>query len=382
MKPESIKSNRAGIARKTPEGYIAFFPKPLPTKIQFSTELISILSKADIALGELSGIGRVLPNPHLVVDPSIRKEAVLSSKIEGTLTEYDDLFGFQILGEDAKAPSDVKEVINYINALEYGISRLAELPMSNRLVKEIHSILMKDVRGNNSTPGEFRKTQNWIGPPGSTLNNATYVPPPVEEMKEALRNWEAQHHEDSDLPVVVRLAVLHAQFEMIHPFIDGNGRVGRLLIVFLLCHWGILPAPMLFLSAYFERNRSEYYSHLLAISHKGQWEEWILFFANGIREQAGKAIELCKALLQMHEKYISLISRKELTKATAALIELLFKNPYIDVGSLSAQVGVTFPTSLKAIQKLEEVGILREITKRKRSRIWEAHEIFALFEAD
>lgn len=382
MRAESVRSNRAGSARKTTEGYIAYFPKPLPPHIQFSPELISTLSKADIALGELAGIGRVLPNPHLVVDASIRKEAVLSSKIEGTLTQYDDLFGFQILGADSKAPSDVKEVVNYIDALEFGIQRLTVLPISLRLVREIHEILMRDVRGNATTPGEFRKSQNWIGPPGSTLNNATYVPPPVEEMKEALQNWELQHHAEAEFPVIVTLAILHAQFEMIHPFVDGNGRVGRLLIILLLCHWGILPAPMLFLSAFFERNRTEYYTHLLEISHEGKWEEWILFFALGVREQAGRAIKLCKRLLELHDRYTSLIPLKELTKATATLIELLFRNPYVDVGTLSAHCGVTFPTALKAIQKLEEVGILKEITNRKRSRIWEAHEIFALFEED
>jgi Fic family protein len=382
MNIEEITSDRAGYAEKTAHDYVAFFPAPLFPAVEFSAQLIEAISKADLAVGELAGIGRVLPDPNLLISASLKKEAVLSSKIEGTLTEYDDLFGFEILGNESKAPEDVKEVVNYIKAIEFAVERVDTLPMSLRLVREIHKLLMAGVRGEVATPGEFRKSQNWIGRAGSTLSNATFVPPPVEAMIEALKNWEAAHHEESSLPVIVKLAILHAQFEMIHPFIDGNGRVGRLLIVLLLTHWGILPAPILYLSAYFEKHRDGYYSGLLGVSHRGAWEEWILYFVKAIREQAVRATALCKALLELRDRYDKTIPAKQRTKTSVALLELLFKTPYIDVNTLKDHAGVGFPTAQRAIDLLVQLGILREITARKRSRVWEAKEIFALFASD
>ncbi len=382
MKIEEITSQRAGIAERTDHDYVAFFPAPLFPSIEFSSELIEAVSKADLAVGELAGIGRVLPDPNLLISASLKKEAVLSSKIEGTITEYDDLFGFEILGDGSKAPEDVKEVVNYIEATRFAVERFHTLPMSLRLVREIHKLLMAGVRGEIATPGDFRKSKNWIGRPGSTLANATYVAPSVEAMIEALKDWESAHHRESSLPVIVKLAILHAQFEMIHPFIDGNGRVGRLLIVLLLTHWGILPAPILYLSAYFEKHRDGYYAGLLGVSHRGDWEEWILYFVRAICEQAKRATALCKSLLEMRDRYEHSIPPKLRTKTVMSLLDLLFKNPYIDVNSLKDHAGVGFPTAQRAIDNLVNLGILREITARKRSRLWEAKEIYALLASD
>ena len=264
MNPDDFRSSAAGKVIMTRSGYHAFIPALLPPNIQYDQDLVLALSRADTALGELSGLGRQLPNPHLLINPYIRQEAVLSSRIEGTKAGLSDLWLDEVDGGIAdRDRTDIHEVMNYIRALEYGIQQLNELPLSKRLTRELHARLMQGVRGEQSTPGEFRRTQNWIGHPGSTLANAQYVPPPPEEMLVILDNWETFLHERESFPDLIQCAIMHEQFEAIHPFLDGNGRVGRLLITLFLIERGRLSQPLLYLSQYFEGRRQEYYSGLI-----------------------------------------------------------------------------------------------------------------------
>lgn len=268
MKPEDFENSSAGRCVKTTTGYWAFIPHPLPPVLGYDTSLIRLLSEAHRLLGELSGTGRLLANPYLLIAPYVRREAVSSSRIEGTQASLNDLFFFEASESEKPKVPDVREVKNYVRAMEYGIDRLKELPISIRLIGEIHRVLMEDVRGEHATPGEIRRSQNWVGPPGCSLQDATYVPPPVEEMKNALSDWEKYLHSDPDAPPLIQCALMHYQFEAIHPFLDGNGRVGRLLITFFLWEKGLLTQPLLYLSAFFDRFRDEYYSRLLAVSQK------------------------------------------------------------------------------------------------------------------
>jgi Fic family protein len=276
MDTAQFENSPSGRLVRAIDGYRAFVPNPLPPKLDWSDALVSLTSKADLALGTLSGLGENLPNPHLLIYPFVRKEAVLSSRIEGTLSSLSDLLLFE--ATRAEKQRDVKEVQNYVDAVEYGLKRLEELPLSLRLIRELHSILMRGVRGERATPGEFRQSQNWIGPPGCTLNDATFVPPPVPEMKDALDRLEKFLHADSQLPPLVELALIHYQFETIHPFLDGNGRIGRLLITLFLCQRGILKKPLLYLSAFFERHRRK----SLKVTYPGAQKAINALMAQGI----------------------------------------------------------------------------------------------------
>jgi Fic family protein len=278
MNPDDFRSPEAGRVIKTSSGYHAFIPASLPPDIQYDPNMVLALSRADTALCELSGLGRLLPNPHLLINPYMRREAVLSSRIEGTKADLSDLWLDEVEpGIQDRDVADIQEVRNYITALEYGIQRLNELPLSKRLTREIHARLMQGVRGEQSTPGEFRRTQNWIGAPGTTLANAQYVPPPPEEMQTALDNWEAFLHDREHFPDLIQCAVMHEQFEAIHPFLDGNGRVGRLLITLFLIERGRLSQPLLYLSQYFEARRQEYYNSLQRVRTEGDWLSWLMY---------------------------------------------------------------------------------------------------------
>lgn len=278
MNPADFKTSAGGKIVKTSQGFCAFVPKPLPPPITYDEQTVQLLSDADRALGRLAGIGQLLPNPHLLIAPYMRREAVLSSRIEGAQASLSDLLYFEAGDKDPPKSADVQEVLNYVRAMQFGLSRLEQLPLSLRLLKEIHEILMEGVRGENRNPGEFRESQNWIGPPGCNLNEASFVPPPRTEMLKALDSWEKFLHEDKSVPPLIQCALMHYQFEAIHPFLDGNGRVGRLLITFFLCERGHLPQPLLYLSAFFERYRDEYYRRLLDVSTSGNWIEWIRYF--------------------------------------------------------------------------------------------------------
>lgn len=378
MKPSDVKSSRAGSLKKNPNGFWSFVPQPLPPKLEFSPESIRLLAEAERNLGELAGIGRMLPNPYFLIRPAIHKEAVLSSRIEGTRSGLDDLFFFEAAPDDAPASQDVREVHNYVLALDFGLERLKSLPISQRLIREIHEKLMGGLRGGQANPGEFRWSQNWIGPPGCSLAEAAYVPPPVEEMQVCLGAWEKYLHEPSDLPDLVRIALMHSQFEMIHPFTDGNGRVGRLLISLLLAHWGLLPYPLLYLSAFFEKYRSDYYRHLLSVSMEGKWEEWLDYFLRGIREQSQDACRTGKLLLDLQSLYRDKVSAERVPKICHQVIEHLFANPVLTAPFVRDKWKVNFRTAKRTIDVLVSAKILREATGRRRNRTWVADGILAV----
>lgn len=369
--------------------YWSFIPNPLPPELVFDPELIRALSNADRALGELAGLGRTMPNSHLLIRPFIHREAVLSSRIEGTRADIVDLYAYEA-GQPARGrkgavvpESDVKEVHNYVVAMEYGIKRLKTLPVSLRLMRELHERLMKGVRGGHATPGEFRRTQNWIGPAGCTLTNATYVPPPVPEMQEALNALEKFIHAAEEYPPLVRVGMIHYQFESIHPFIDGNGRIGRLLISILLADGNLLPLPLLYLSAFFERHRQTYYDLLLAVSQRGAWREWLLFILTGVTEQAHDAIDRAKRLQDLQQEW-----RKRLQTSRRAsilllqLVDELFRTPILTVPSIQKTLKVTHRAANQMVERLIDLRILKLVPGKARNRQFEAKAILNILGAN
>ena len=375
-----FKNSPSGKLVQATGRYWAFVPTPLPPSLEWDDVLVSQISKADLALGTLSGIGETLPNPHLLIYPFIRREAVLSSRIEGTQSSLSDLLLFE--ATKVEKQRDVREVQNYVRAIEYGLKRLDELPLSLRLIRELHGILMERVRGEHATRGEFRQSQNWIGPPGCSLNEASFVPPPVPEMQDALDQLEKFLHADTDLPPLVQLALIHYQFETIHPFLDGNGRIGRLLITLFLCERGILTKPLLYLSAFFERHRREYYERLLQVSQKGAWGQWIQFFLQAVVNQSSDAVQRSRRLLDLHQDYHRTSLEKHLPPTAGQLIELILMRPVLNLRIAQELLGVTFPTAQKAIRVLEDEGILVEITGGKRNKTYAAEEILRILEED
>lgn len=373
MNKDEYRAPEAGRVIRVPEGFYAFVPAPLPPVIDFTAELVLALSRADAALSELSGVGRLLPNPHLLITPYLRREAVLSSRIEGTRADLRDI----LLNEAddnfvAEAPDDVLEVRNYVLALEYGLARLDSLPLSLRLVRELHGKLMRGVRGGDATPGEFRRSQNWIGHPGSTPANASYVPPPPAEMLACLDRWETFLHNRDELPDLVQCALMHEHFEAIHPFLDGNGRVGRLLITLFLVERERLSQPLLYLSEYIEANRQRYYECLYRIRTEGDWSSWLLYFLRGIAETATRARAHAARLMDLRETL-----RAEFAEIprSGALIDALFVNPYVTIRHAAAVMNVTVPTAGTTIAALEEKGLLNEMTGRARGRVFVATRI-------
>ncbi len=359
-------------------GYQAFVPNPLPPKLEWDNTVVSLISKADLALGTLSGLGDTLPNPHLLIYPFIRREAVLSSRIEGTQSSLSDLLLFEATRVEKQR--DVREVQNYVRAMEHGLKRLEELPLSLRLIRELHGILLEGVRGEQATPGDFRQSQNWIGPPGCTLHDATFVPPPVSEMMESLDRLEKFLHSDKELPHLVELALVHYQFEAIHPFLDGNGRIGRLLIMLFLCQRGILTKPLLYLSAFFEHHRQEYYARLLEVSQKGAWREWIAFFLHAVIEQSGDAVRRARQLLDLHRDYYQTSLEKHLPPTAGQLVELVFMKPVLNARVAQESLKISFPAAQKAINALVEQEILTEITGGKRNKAYAAKHILQILE--
>ena len=342
--------------------------------------MVKILSNADRALSELAGIARTLPNPNLFIGPFMRREAVLSSRIEGTQASLSDLLFFEAASSAEPEVPDVREVANYVNSLEYGLTRLETLPLSLRLIREVHERLLQGVRGEALTPGEFRRTQNWIGSPGCTLMDATYVPPPVEEMHEALNKFEKYLHSPSELPPLVRMALVHYHFEAIHPFLDGNGRVGRLLISLLLCAEDLLPKPMLYLSEYFVRHQAKYYHLLLSVSQTGDWLSWIQFFLEAVEAQAKDAISRSDSILELWSSYRNRMQEARASALLLSLVDELFSFPAISTGIASRLLDVTPRSAQLNIDKLVEAGILEEVTGKRRNRIYASREIIRIIE--
>jgi Fic family protein len=381
MQPSDFTPNAPGRLLRNPRGYWAFIPNPLPPTLDVDWELVNSISSADRALSELAGIARTLPNPHLLIGPFIRREAVLSSRIEGTQASFSDLLFFEASGiVDPRTP-DVREVANYVQALEYGLARMNELPLSLRLIREIHERLMAGVRGEHLTPGEFRRSQNWIGPPGCTLDNAVFVPPPEDEMKTALADLEVYWHTPSTLPPLVRLALIHYQFEAIHPFLDGNGRIGRLLMTLLLCVEGLLKEPLLYLSAYFDRYREHYYRHLLAVSHRNAWRDWLDFFLRGVADQARDAVQRSGQLLDLREDYRRRLPAISSSALLPRLMDELFAYPAITIAQVAERLGITPRAAGLNVEKLVKAGLLREITGQQRNRVFIAPDIVQIVEA-
>ncbi|MFL6202556.1 MAG: Fic family protein [Thermoanaerobaculia bacterium] len=376
MNRDDFRAPGAGSLVEAAGGYLAFVPAPLPPDLAYDADLVLALSRADAALSELSGLGRRLPNPHLLIAPYVRREAVLSSRIEGTKASLSDLLLDEV--EDERPPdADVKEVRQYVEALEYGIQRMRELPISLRLVCEIHERLMSGVRGGHATPGEFRRSQNWIGPPGSTPTTAPYVPPPPDRLMETLSNWELFLHERGRFPDLVQCALMHEQFEAIHPFLDGNGRLGRLLIPLFLIERGRLYQPVLYLSAYFEAHRHEYYDSLQRVRTEGDWEGWLRFFLAGVEETAREAVSQAGRITDLHENLRRRLRQKP---NAAALLDELFANPFITVSRAAGLLKVSYPTARQAVAFLQGEGLLEEISGRAWGRLYLARPILDVIE--
>ncbi|MGE0750683.1 MAG: Fic family protein [Variibacter sp.] len=371
----SDRSTRAGRYIRQPTGYRAFIPATLPPDpaVQMDSEMQHLLSEADRALGRLEGSIQTLPNPDLFVFMYARKEAVLSSQIEGTQASINDLLKAEAEVFDSSSPKDVDEVLNYVKAMNYGLGRLDELPLSIRLIKEIHSRLLEGVRGRSLQPGELRRSQNWIGPAGSTLLNAIFIPPPYQEAEAALGDLEKfLHVGDDHLPPLIKIGLAHAQFETIHPFLDGNGRVGRLLITFFLCQQGILTKPVLYLSYYFKQNRTEYYELLQRVRDKGDWEAWLKFFLRGVGSVAAQATQTARNIVALREEHRTLVMDRLGTSAANAirLLEHLYKRPNITVNQAKDLLGISYPNANNLIEKLCENKILYEITGQARNRLF------------
>ncbi len=376
--------NRAGHYVRQSAGYRAFIPAPLPPDppLDLGGELQALLSQADHALGRLDGAVLTLPNPDLFVFMYVRKEAVLSSQIEGTQSSLQDLLAAEAALLDPGVPRDVNEVANYVRAMQYGLERLAELPLSVRLIREIHAELMRGVRGGRLIPGELRSSQNWIGPSGCTLNEAAFVPPPPHEVPQALSELERFIHSDSPLPQLIRVGLAHAQFETIHPFLDGNGRIGRLLITFLLTERGLLSRPVLYLSHYFKRHRAAYYDRLQAVRDAGAWEDWLAFFLRGITEVSREAASTAQAILEMREDYRQRITER-LGRAAGnghRIMDRLFDHPIVTVATVRDWLDLTPPGANNLVRRLADIGLLREITGYARNRRFRFDPYLRLFE--
>jgi len=358
-----------------PNGYLAFIPADLPPSIEPSWELLGAEGEARAAVGELAGLAHNLPNPHLLITPFIRREAVLSSKIEGTQASVSDLMLFEAARREPSPDSDVVEVHNYIIALEYGLSRLDELPLSLRFIRDLHARLMAGVRGAHLTPGEFRKSQNWIGAPGSTLATASFVPPPVPEMLASLDALEKYLHAPSTWPPLMRIASIHYQFEAIHPFLDGNGRIGRLLITLLLCHERLLPTPLLYLSAYFERTRSTYYERLTEVSQQGAWEAWLLYVLHGMQEQARDAVRRAHRLLGLYEEYRLWARNSSSSALLVEMVEALIATPVFTVPQLARKTEKTPAAVRKQLDRLIARHIVTPWDTTGREHVFAAEEV-------
>jgi Fic family protein len=323
-----------------------------------------------------------LPNPDLFVFMYVRKEAVLSSQIEGTQSSLQDLLAAEANVFTDQQPKDVDEVVNYVSAMRHGLSKLSELPVSVRLIREIHEKLLAGVRGSHLTPGEIRKTQNWIGPANCTLNQATFVPPPPDMVAESLSKLEQFLHSSSDLPLLIRIGLAHAQFETIHPFLDGNGRVGRLLITFLLCEQRALQKPVLYLSYFFKQHRQEYYERLQAVRDTGNWEAWLEFFLRGIAEVSGQATETARKILVLREEHRSLVTQ-HLGRGAGnghRVLDSLFEHPITSVKNVLDMTKTSYPAANNLVNKLTELDILSEFTGQKRHRKFRYRRYIELFD--
>lgn len=361
--------------------YWAFVPNPLPPALSLDLPTANRLAEANRALGELNGIGQMLPNPHLLIGPFLRREAVASSRIEGTVTTLQQLLLFEANPSPQLPTPDDREVINYVHAMEHGLVRLDTLPVCLRLIRELHARLLRGVRGEVNKPGQFREIQNFIGR-RPHIAEAIYVPPPPAAMHPALHDFEGFLHQPNPIPFLIQLALIHYQFEAIHPFEDGNGRVGRLLIVLLLCERGYLERPLLYLSAYLEKCRGEYMDCLLRVSQQGAWADWIDFFLEGVAEQSRDAVRRTRQLLALWQDYRDRMQTARASALTLQLVDLLFAAPAVAAPYVQQQLGISQASARGIIDRLQRAGILHETTGQRRNRVYLAREIFTLLDAD
>ena len=373
MNPESFQESSSGRLLQVGKGekaYWSFIPNPLPPSLHLTSEMVCALSNADRALGELAGLGRTLP--ALLIDPFISREAVLSSRIEGTQANIIDLYAYKAGQKhlytglkSSSSESDAKEVNNYVRALEFGLQQQEKLPVCLRLIRELHAKLTEGVRGEKATPGEFRRSQNWIGLPGSTIKDAIFVPPPPPEMNEALDFFEKYLRNNNLFPPLIRLALIHYQFEAIHPFLDGNGRVGRLLLSILLANWNLLPIPLLYLSAFFEKHRKQYSELLLSVSKHGAWNDWVKFVLQGIEEQARDACVRAKNLQDIQKDWYQRLKKLNYSGLVFKLADTLFTDPFVTIPGAKKLLELkNYRTAKLCVEKLVKAGILTQAVRK------------------
>ena len=366
------RAGRLVVQQTGPDGFSAFIPNPLPPDppLEYDDEIKDLIEKANRALGRLDGATYMLPNPDLFLYMYVRKEAVLSTQIEGTQASLADLLEYEGDVEDDSSSDDIREVSNYVAAMSYGLERIQELPLSLRLIREIHARLLEGTRGSYKAPGEFRTSQNWIG--GTRPSNARFVPPSAQEVLPCMGALEKfLHDENNYTPALIKAGLAHAQFETIHPFLDGNGRVGRLLITFILCHDQVIEKPLLYLSLYFKQYRDEYYDRLTAIRRDGDWEGWIKFYLRGIYEISKQATTAAKLIMDLQAKHRILVNSLGKAASTAMrLLELLYQQPFVSVPATEKKLELSAPAARKAINNLENIGILKEISGKRRDRLY------------
>ena len=373
-----IQKSLSGKVIKSPKGYSYYLPNPLPPVIEWNNQLVNTLSRADYLLGKLAREGSKLPNPHLLISPFITREAVLSSKIEGTHSTIGEVLAHNAGISLNHNLDDLQEVQNYVIALDFGLKRLNDLPLSLRLIKEIHEKLMQGVRGSYATPGEFRKTQNWIGSPGCTLNTAKFVPPSTDNLTNCLGDLEKFLH-NRQLPPLIHIALCHYQFETIHPFLDGNGRVGRLLITLLLIEQKMLTSPILYLSAFFEATRDEYYKQLFNVSKNNSWQDWLIYFLNGVAVQSEDALSRAERINNLINKWKLQVTSSS-SNVALEIVNHLAINPYISIKKIAEKLNITYSTAERGIRKLLDENIIRQINDKKRNKIYCANEILSILE--
>ena len=358
---QPLAASPCGHLVPTVEGQQAFVPDPLPSELSLSAGLVSLLDRASLAVGTLAGVGETVPNPHLLIRPFLRREAVLSSRIEGTVASLSDVFAYEAAGRSQQG-GDVAEVMNYVTTLEYGIDRLETLPISLRLVNELHQRLLSGVRGQRRQPGEFRQEQVWIGGLGSSIQDARFVPPPPTHLPDLFGDWERFVNESTDMPPLIRCALMHYQIETIHPYSDGNGRIGRLLIILFLYSRRLLPLPLLYLSAYFERDRQRYYDELYNVSATGDWERWIRYFLDGVYQEARDTLERIRRVRALSEQWRELLhSRRESANALRLLEEVLV-HPIMTASQASGFLGISDAGARRVLDRLIQAGVVVRMT--------------------
>ena len=371
-------NNRAGYYKQNLSGemaYKSFVPNPLPPvpPIELSEDIVGLLVKANSQLAVLESIAARIPNVELFISMYVRKEALMSSQIEGTQATLEDILDPML---DTNTNRNIADVVNYIKATEFAITRLQTLPLCNRLIKETHAVLMKGVRGQEKNPGEFRYSQNWIGGQGSTLKNARYIPPSPDDMQNAMSDLEKYINTDDDLDALIQAALIHYQFETIHPFLDGNGRVGRLLITLFLMDKGILTTPALYISYFLKKNRIEYYDRMTEVRAKGNYEQWVKFFLQAIIESAEDATAAIDELTSLHNANVTVISKLGRASKNALLVfNYLESNPIIEIGKTSEVLNISFNTVSSAVKRLVDVGILVQTSDSSRNRTF-AYEAY------